>query len=118
MERVLRNQICKLAIVAAAMGAISANAQGVNAVVTDGQMQFAHGELTNYIVQVDGVTLCENPIAYGRYIACSGASSKQVWVNTNGVLGTYVVVDEQGRQMCSDPEVRNQFRGPTSYITC
>lgn len=114
----MKTQINKFAIMAVVLGPVCANAQGVNAVVTDGQTQFAQGELTNYVVQVDGVTLCENPVAYGRFIACSGTSSTQVWVDTNGVLGAYIVVDHDGRQICSDPEVRNQFRGPTSYISC
>lgn len=90
----------------------------VNTVVTDGNQQFAEGVLVGYEVQVDGRTLCFNPVAHGRYISCSGQAFQQVWVESNGVLGAYIVVDPQGRQVCEDPAVWNQFRGQASYIVC
>ncbi|MEX3016885.1 hypothetical protein [Gymnodinialimonas hymeniacidonis] len=36
----------------------------------------------------------------------------------NGVLGAYIVVDQDGRSVCEDPEVYNQFRGSGSFILC
>lgn len=39
-------------------------------------------------------------------------------VNTNGVLKGYIVQDKRGREVCRDPMVWNQFRGPESYINC
>ena len=80
--------------------------------------RFAEGILSGYEVQAGGHTICKNPIAYGRYIACKGRASRRVWVDTNGVLGAYIVVAPNGKPLCSNPEVRNQFRGPTSYIFC
>jgi len=90
----------------------------VNAIITDRTGSFAEGVLKGYIVQHQGRVICENPVAWGRYIACSGKASKPVWANTNGVLGGYIVVDKNGKQLCSDPSVSVQFRGPKSYIIC
>ncbi|QFT62561.1 hypothetical protein [Roseivivax sp. THAF30] len=42
----------------------------------------------------------------------------RAYVNTNGKLYGYVVQDAQGRTVCYEPMVWNQFRGPTSYINC
>jgi hypothetical protein len=90
----------------------------VNTVVTDGVRPFAEGILSGYEVQADGRTICKNPIVYGRYISCKGRGSRRVSVETNGVLGGYVVVAPHGKPLCSDPTVHNQFRGSTSYILC
>ncbi len=89
-----------------------------NTVITDGRQPFAEGVLRGYEVQANGKSLCRDPIAYGRYIACSGKSSKRVYVEVNGVLGAYIVVDRRGREVCRDPLVYNKFRGPNNYIVC
>ncbi len=39
-------------------------------------------------------------------------------VNTNGFLIGYIVQDKKGREVCRDPFVQIEFRGPDSYITC
>lgn len=90
----------------------------INTVVTDGTRAFAEGILSGYVVQVNGRTICKNPVVYGRYIACKGKGSRRVRVETNGVLGAYVVVAPNGKLLCSDPMVHNQFRGSESYILC
>ncbi|EPX78111.1 hypothetical protein Salmuc_03462 [Salipiger mucosus DSM 16094] len=38
-------------------------------------------------------------------------------VTTNGMLKGYIV-QKDGREVCRDPMVWNQFRGPESYIVC
>ena len=52
-------------------------------------------------------------------IFASGAMAQAVIarVDTNGILKGYVV-QKGGKTICRDPFVQNQFRGPTSYITC
>lgn len=40
-----------------------------------------------------------------------------VEVPTNGVLKGYIV-QKNGKTVCKNPEVYNQFRGPDSYIIC
>lgn len=51
-------------------------------------------------------------------------SAASVWafvharVDTNGVLVGYIVQDSNGKEVCRDPQVWNQFRGPESYIVC
>lgn len=106
-----------LAIAVLLAGGHAVNAQ-VNTVITDGTQPFAEGVLEGYEVQADGRTLCRDPIAYGRYVACNGRATKPVWVETNGVLGAYIVVDQGGRQICEDPSVWKQFRGQGSVIVC
>ena len=106
-----------LALAAFLLSAYPAGAQ-VNTVITNGSQPFAEGVLVGYEVQVNGRTLCANPIAYGRYIACNGQASKQVWVESNGVLGAYIVLNREGRQICENPAVWNQFKGQVSYIVC
>lgn len=106
----------------------TADAQ-INATVTDGNQSFAEGIMTGYVVQHGSVAICTEPFVIGQYISCrnsvtvggrtwSSASGSKVWVDTSGVLGGMVVVDHSGRVVCRDPEVWNQFRGPTSYILC
>ena len=90
----------------------------VNATVMNDDGPFAEGVLSGYIVQHQGRVICENPVAWGKYIACSGKASKRVWVDTNGTLGAYVVVDKSGKELCTNPSVSIQFRGPKSYIIC
>jgi hypothetical protein len=41
-----------------------------------------------------------------------------VRVPTNGVLKGYIVPDKSGNEVCRDPGVWNEFRGPDSYIVC
>lgn len=106
-----------LATAFALSSTVSAGAQ-VNTVITDGDQPFAEGVLVGYEVQVDGRTICSDPVAHGRYISCSGQSLTRVWVESNGVLGAYIVVDPEGRQVCEDPAVWNQFRGQMSFIVC
>lgn len=50
----------------------------------------------------------------------AGVAFAQVYVEvpTNGILKGYIVQDRKGREVCRDPFVQNQFRGPKSYITC
>jgi hypothetical protein len=38
-------------------------------------------------------------------------------VNTNGVLQGYIV-QNGGKEVCRNPDVWIQFRGPESYIVC
>ena len=107
-----------LLLVASFMSASGIASAQVNTSVTDGTRRPAEGVLHGYTVQVGGQTLCSDPIAWGRYIACSGRSTHRVWVETNGMLGAYVVIDAQGREVCRDPMVWNQFRGTGSFIVC
>jgi len=91
----------------------------VNASVTDASGgQYVEGELTGYSVQANGKTICTDPLAYGRYVACSGRANKTVWIDTNGTLGAYIVVDQEGRALCEDPSVMNDFRQSGSFIIC
>lgn len=110
------------------MLASTASAQ-VNSVITDGQRQFAEGILNGYFVQSDGKTICANPYVIGRYISCEAEVTDngmtwraeqhdQVWADTNGVLGGMIVINSNGKIVCSDPTVSVQFRGPESYIVC
>lgn len=39
-------------------------------------------------------------------------------VDTNGVLKGFVVQDKNGKEVCRDPMVWLEFRGPESYIVC
>ncbi|WP_146038063.1 hypothetical protein [Tabrizicola aquatica] len=101
----------------------------VNSLVTDGKRPFSEGVLKGYIVQNGNKTLCKDPYVIGQHISCAeeisidgnhwkSESKKQVWVDTNGVLGAMIVVDAKGRVICRDPMVSLQFRGPDSYIFC
>lgn len=55
-------------------------------------------------------------------LATAGASlavaQMAVHVNTNGTLVGYIVQDSTGQEVCRDPSVWIQFRGPESYIVC
>ena len=58
--------------------------------------------------------------ASGLFLGLSLASAAaQIYVKvpTNGVLKGYVVQND-GKEICRDPGVWNEFRGPTSYIVC
>jgi hypothetical protein len=117
-----------LAAATMSFGLAIASVADVNVVVTDGSGRFSEGKLEGYVVQARGETICQNPYAIGKYISCERslavagqvwtAPPKQVWVDTNGVLGAMVVVDERGAALCESPSVSIQFRGPTSYILC
>jgi len=108
----------KYVLAAALLCPAFATAQ-VNVSISDGTgNQYAEGVLTGYTVQANGQTICTDPLAYGRYIACSGRANNRVWVDTNGVLGAYIVVDPQGRQLCEDPSVHLDFRGLGDFISC
>ncbi|WP_137109338.1 hypothetical protein [Rhodobacter sp. SY28-1] len=117
-----------LAATTMSFGLAIAGLADVNAVVTDGTGRFSEGRLEGYVVQAKGTTICHDPYAIGKYISCTrslavagqvwSAPSKQVWINTNGVLGAMVVVDETGAAICESPSVSIQFRGPASYILC
>lgn len=56
----------------------------------------------------------------GLLIGAGGVAVAQVYaeVTTNGILKGYIVQDKRGREICRDPFVQNQFRGPNSYINC
>jgi hypothetical protein len=80
-------------------------------------------------VQAGTKTLCSDPYVIGQYISCvdnvsidgnewHAEGKKQVWVDTNGVLGAMIVIDAKGRIVCEDPMVSIQFRGPESYVFC
>lgn len=116
-------------ILTAILSTIGAAQAQVTAVVTDGLRPFAEGVLQSYHVQAGGRTICTDPYVIGRYISCTDSvraagqtwvaeSRKKVWIETNGILGGMVVIDANGRTICDDPMVWNQFRGPTSYIQC
>ena len=55
----------------------------------------------------------------GLTIGLGSAAVAQVFatVDTNGVLQGYIV-QKEGREICRNPMVFNQFRGPDSYIVC
>ena len=55
----------------------------------------------------------------GAVASCSAAAyaNVTVFVNTNGVLKGYTV-QKNGENICSDPSVFIEFRGPESYIVC
>lgn len=53
----------------------------------------------------------------GVSVAAAGAQMV-VHVNTNGMLKGYVVQDKTGKEVCRDPMVWLEFRGPESYIVC
>lgn len=38
--------------------------------------------------------------------------------DTNGILAGYIVQDVEGVEICRDPELHLEFRGPNSYIIC
>lgn len=59
-------------------------------------------------------------LVVGLALAAGGAAIGQVYaeVTTNGILKGYIVQDKRGREVCRDPFVQIQFRGPDSYITC
>src|SRR5690606_27704073 len=48
----------------------------------------------------------------------SAPSKLPVYAASNGILGGMVVIGTDRRQLCEDPSVWVQFRGPTSYIVC
>ena len=52
-------------------------------------------------------------------IGASATAVAQVYVKvpTNGILKGYVV-QKNGKTVCKNPEVSNEFRGPESYILC
>lgn len=58
-------------------------------------------------------------ISLGLAIGASATAVAQVFVKvpTNGVLKGYTV-QRNGKLVCKDPEVWNQFRGPESFIVC
>lgn len=39
-------------------------------------------------------------------------------VDTNGTLKGFIVQDKDGNEVCRDPAVWLEFRGPDSYIVC
>jgi hypothetical protein len=99
------------------IGSGPAQAQ-LNTVILNEDGPFAEGSLLGYTVQAFGETLCADPVAWGRYIVCGATPRGRVWVETNGTLGAYIVVDAGGNAVCRDPEVWNQFRGSQSFIVC
>ncbi len=50
-------------------------------------------------------------------LATLGAAQVFATVNTNGTLKGYIV-QKNGKEVCRDPAVWNQFRGSESYIIC
>lgn len=48
----------------------------------------------------------------------TASAQKFVKVPTNGILKGYIVVDQNSKEVCRDPGVWNEFRGPESYIVC
>ena len=119
----------RLIIISSLIASTTVALAQANAVVTDGQQLFAEGVLLGYQVQDSSGTICSNPYVVGKYISCkktitisgetfTAKSKKKVWVDTNGTLGAMVVIDKNGRKICSDPSVWNEFRGSTSYIVC
>lgn len=108
--------------------AVAIHAQ-VNSVITDGRVPFSEGILKEYVVQSNGLVVCTGPYVIGRFISCLDRVSadgtvyhaenrQRVWADTNGTLGALIVVDEEGVEVCRDPSVWNEFRGPLSYIVC
>lgn len=53
----------------------------------------------------------------GAAITSTAAWALAVSVPTNGILAGYIV-QKDGKDICRDPEVHNQFRGSDSYIVC
>lgn len=55
----------------------------------------------------------------GLMCGASATAFAQVLVKvpSNGVLKGYIV-QKNGKVVCRDPEVWNQFRGPESYVIC
>lgn len=51
-------------------------------------------------------------------LAAQAIAQIEVHVNTNGQLLGYIVQDEDGVEICRDPMVWLQFRGPENYIVC
>lgn len=117
--------LCGLALLLGGGGAVAQ----VNAVISDGQRDFAEGVLRGYVLQAGGVTLCADPWVIGRHISCTGRLrlGGQVWsapdaravqATTNGHLGGMAVVDGQGRVICESPGVALGFRDGRSWILC
>jgi hypothetical protein len=50
-------------------------------------------------------------------LATTAIAQVRATVDTNGVLIGYIV-QKDGRTVCQNPTVYNQFRGPESYIVC
>lgn len=57
--------------------------------------------------------------AIGIIVGASATAVAQVFVKvpTNGILMGYIV-QKNGKTVCRNPEVSNEFRGPESYILC
>lgn len=53
----------------------------------------------------------------GAALMSTAVAQMAVSVPTNGTLAGYVV-QSNGKDICRDPAVFNQFRGPDSYIVC
>lgn len=56
----------------------------------------------------------------GLFVGLSLATASAemfVKVPTNGVLNGYIV-QKDGKEVCRNPSVWNEFRGPESYIVC
>lgn len=58
---------------------------------------------------IAGLSMGAGAVAYAQVYA---------EVTTNGILKGYIVQDKRGREICRDPFVQNQFRGPNGYINC
>lgn len=97
--------------------------------ITDGSEAVSQGVLTGYIVQSEGRSICENPVFFQGLISCDpdhstmvhsmpAQSRPEAWVNTNGMLEGMRLLDSSGVELCRDPFVANQFRGPESYVYC
>lgn len=58
-------------------------------------------------------------LAVGLVTGASATAVAQVYVKvpTNGILRGYIV-QKNGKTVCKNPEVSNEFRGPDSYILC
>jgi len=56
-------------------------------------------------------------LLYGVGSSVAASDGVRAYVNTNGMLKGYVV-QKNGRTICRNPVVWNQFRGNTSYIVC
>lgn len=113
----------------ASLAGVAAVPAQLNTVITNGSKPFAEGVLKGYVIQADGTASCADPYVIGRYISCNDQvsaagiiwrvpSRQRVWAETNGTLGGMIVVGKDGSEICHDPEVWNQFRGPLSYIVC
>ena len=110
----------------------AASAQNVaaqNVTVQNHGGPFAEGILNGYFIQANGRDICANPYVIGRYISCGqvvdtggrvypAQSHDQVWFNGNGQANGMAVIDKQGRELCANPFIQVQFRGPESYILC